>query len=159
MKDNRVYDLKLTKEELDVLPLLERLADIYTWELYKKTEKDKHYQQHRDNIKLIEDYHNKGYQGFLAVTNNIIEKINKITEDDVYLRGHRLDILTLEDASPIDMDELKEVLKKYESPNTYTGNCDNILFMSSSIYNKESCIQCPNNPSNGGSGICNCTLD
>lgn len=158
MKDNKVYNLKLTKEEIEVLPLLERLAEIYTWELYEKTEASKNYKQHNENMKLINEYHNKGYQGFLAVANNIIDKINKLTEDDIYLRGSRLDILTLNGSSSMDINKLKEELKKYESPNTYTGNYDGALFISSSAYNKEVCIQCSNNPSNGGSGTCNCTL-
>ena len=84
MLDNKIYNIKLTKDELDVLPLLERLAEIYTWELYEKTEKDKNYKQHKENMKLINEYHNKGYQGFLAVTNNIIDKINKLREKPKY---------------------------------------------------------------------------
>lgn len=31
-------------------------------------------------------------------------------------------------------------------------------YILNNAYNKSACLRCPNNPANGGSGICSCTL-
>ena len=72
------YTINLTQEEIDAIPIILNMANIYTWELYSKKETDKFYEQHKENIDLINEYHNKGYQGILAVGEIIKNKCNMV---------------------------------------------------------------------------------
>lgn len=75
------YPIYLTKEELEVIPVIVNMAMIYSWELYNKKDNDKFYKQHQENIDLINDYHNKGYQGVLAVGSYIESKSKQVLKN------------------------------------------------------------------------------
>lgn len=72
--------LELNDEELDCIPILVSLSQIYLWELYNKKEGCRFWEQHKENIDIIKNYHNKGYQGVMAVANNVIEKVVNINK-------------------------------------------------------------------------------
>lgn len=80
-KNEGDYPIHLNKEQLEAIPILVNMAMIYTWELYKKTQDDKFYEQHKENIDLIQEYHNKGYQGILAVGSIIESKCKYALEN------------------------------------------------------------------------------
>lgn len=71
-----LINLTLTKEEYDAIPILVSMSQIYLWELNKKTPEDKFWEQHKENMNLIKEYHKKGYQGIMANADAILEKIN-----------------------------------------------------------------------------------
>lgn len=83
-KSKEEYPVYLTKEELEAIPIILNMAFIYSWELYNKKQGDKFYLQHKENIDIIEEYHNKGYQGILAVGENIKGK-SKYVLDNIKL--------------------------------------------------------------------------
>jgi outer membrane biogenesis lipoprotein LolB len=51
------------------------MSQIYLWELYNRKETDNYYEQHKENIELIQQYHNKGYQGIMANASEILKKM------------------------------------------------------------------------------------
>lgn len=71
-----LINITLTKEEYEAMPILISMSQIYLWELYNKKETDSFYEQHKENIELIQQYHNKGYQGIMANASEILKKIN-----------------------------------------------------------------------------------
>lgn len=75
------YCITLTQEEIDAIPILFNMAEIYSWELFYKNENSKYYKQHKENIDSLNKYHAKGYQGILAVANIIKDKINNLKEN------------------------------------------------------------------------------
>jgi hypothetical protein len=75
------YPIYLTEEELKAIPVLLNMAMVYSWELYNKTESDKFYKQHKENIDMIKDYHDQGFQGILAVGSFIERKVNVTLSD------------------------------------------------------------------------------
>jgi len=81
-RDNK-YQVYLTQEEADAIPILLNMAMVYTWELFSKKEHDKFYRQHKENIDMIKKYHEKGYQGILAVGEMIEDKVNKAIKNQM----------------------------------------------------------------------------
>jgi hypothetical protein len=75
------YPLFLTEEELKAIPVLLNMAMVYSWELYNKTESDSFYEQHKENINMIKEYHDQGYQGVLAVGSFIENKTHQALEN------------------------------------------------------------------------------
>jgi hypothetical protein len=75
------YPVFLTEEELKAIPVLFNMAYIYSWELYDKKEGDKYYEQHKENIELIKNYHGQGYQGVLAVGSMLESVANQALDD------------------------------------------------------------------------------
>lgn len=74
-------------------------------------------------------------------------------ENDELIRGKRRLLNIYEDSSNISKEDIDKVLK-----NNIEIDLDNKTLYMSSIYNKEACKNCNNNPKNGESGICNCIL-
>ena len=66
-RTKRECPIYLTEEEIEAIPIILNMALTYAWELYDKKEGDRFYEQHKENINKIKEYHNKGYQGILAV--------------------------------------------------------------------------------------------
>lgn len=84
-RDKNEYPVYLTKEELEAIPIILNMAMVYSWDLYDKKEDDKYYKIHKENIDLIKAYHDKGYQGVIAVGNYIEGKAKNV------LNGMELD--------------------------------------------------------------------
>lgn len=77
----QAYKIYLTEEEMKVIPVILNMAMIYSWELYDKKEDDKFYEQYKENIDMINEYHSQGYQGVLAVGSFIENKVNNVLKD------------------------------------------------------------------------------
>ena len=88
MSEEKLYNLKLTKEELDALPIIKELASTYLYELYEKKQGDRYYLKHENNMKLIDDFQSK-HQGVIAVACNIVDKIDNMNTN-VYCKGYGL---------------------------------------------------------------------
>lgn len=81
MIDKKEYPIYLTKEQLEAIPIILNMALVFSWDLYSKSKDDKYYEIHQQIIKDIKEYHNKGYQGILAVGSFIEAKSNIVLKN------------------------------------------------------------------------------
>lgn len=88
-------------------------------------------------------------------------------ENDELIRGKRRLFNIYEDSSNIskeDIDKVLEIVRNVDPypKTTYEINLNEIprefKIPKNLLYDKEVCKNCNNNPKNGGSGICHCTL-
>lgn len=93
----------------------------------------------------------KGIYKYKPIDILLSDDFEIIYETHIYSRGRRRELPISEESSEINETDVDEILKELPKETQQ-------YYYNSSIYNKESCKQCPNNPSNGGSGTCNCTL-
>lgn len=67
--------IELSEREKDALRIIISMAQVYNWQLYGKKEGCNYWEQHKENIDMVHNHHDKFHQGIMATAIDILDKL------------------------------------------------------------------------------------